>query len=125
LKKISLFGLLLLTAGVVTADCCFNIAQDYPSQNPYTSITFQPSLSSVSPVTISWSTNNSSSCVASGSWQGTLAASGSTTITDVTATSSYTLTCGNQSLTCAPLYKTICYNTNDAVKPSPPVLTVN
>jgi len=49
-----------------------------------------------SSTTITWSSVNASGCTASGSWSGSLAASGSQTITPTTVgTASYTLTCSN------------------------------
>jgi len=44
-------------------------------------------------VTLTWSTINASSCTASGGWSGTKATSGTETITNVTNTTSFTLTC--------------------------------
>jgi subtilisin family serine protease len=49
-----------------------------------------------SSTTITWSSVNASGCTASGSWSGSLAASGSQTITPTTVgTASYTLACSN------------------------------
>jgi hypothetical protein len=53
------------------------------------------SLTSGSSTTLTWSSINTTSCTASGSWSGTLAASGTQTITPATGTESYGLSCAN------------------------------
>jgi len=52
----------------------------------------------VTPVTLSWTTTNASTCIASSAWSGNVATSGSKAISTTTpATYLYTLTCSNQS----------------------------
>lgn len=46
-------------------------------------------------VTLTWTSTNADTCVASGSWSGTQAKSGSTTLGPFTQAKSYTLTCTN------------------------------
>ncbi|MEK7538860.1 MAG: peptidoglycan-binding protein, partial [Patescibacteria group bacterium] len=50
---------------------------------------------------LTWSSTDATSCTASGSWSGTKALSGTQTLSNLTATGTYTLTCGTatQSLT--------------------------
>ena len=43
--------------------------------------------------TLTWSSTNATSCIASGAWSGTKATSGSQALTALTATNNYTLTC--------------------------------
>lgn len=51
------------------------------------------SVLSGSPVTLSWSTTNASSCTASNAWTGSKSTSGSEATANLTATSTFTLTC--------------------------------
>ncbi|MFI4889462.1 MAG: S8 family serine peptidase [Steroidobacterales bacterium] len=52
--------------------------------------------------TLTWSSTNTTSCLASGSWSGTRAASGTQTLTPTTVgTNTYTLSCGNATATSA------------------------
>jgi hypothetical protein len=80
--------------GFVQADAAFALI---PPGAP----TMSTSASSVvlgSPATITWSSINATSCSASGSWSGSLATSGSKTVTpSAVGTAAYTLTCANAS----------------------------
>jgi hypothetical protein len=56
------------------------------------------------PVTLTWSTNpTATSCTASGDWTGSKAASGTQTLTAITASKSYTLTCAFPTTVSVPL----------------------
>lgn len=61
---------------------------------PTVTLTATPT-SGISPlsVTLNWSSTNAVTCAASGGWSGAKALSGTQTITGVTATTTYTLTC--------------------------------
>lgn len=66
-----------------------------PPPTPAPTVTLSASASSVptnSQVTLTWSSQNATSCTASGTWSGAKATSGSEPLT-VTANSAYTLTC--------------------------------
>lgn len=76
-------------------------------------VTFSPSATSVaagSPVTLTWtSTNNATSCYASGQsdWQGTKVASGSATVYPTLSGYSYSLSCSNSAGTSDTKYVTL------------------
>jgi hypothetical protein len=74
--------------------------------------------------TISWSSANATSCTASGSWSGTLAASGSQTITPaVVGTETFTLVCSNLGGPSAAASVSL-DATAALVKPAAPTLTL-
>jgi hypothetical protein len=74
--------------------------------------------------TLTWSSVNAASCTASGNWSGTLAASGSKTITPTTVgTETFTLTCSNAGGTSAASAATLIV-TAALVKPAAPTLTL-
>jgi len=52
-----------------------------------------PQVANGGTVTLTWSTQNATSCVASGGWSGTLATSGTQTSSAITAATTFTLTC--------------------------------
>ena len=61
---------------------------------PTVSLSANPiSISSGASSTLSWSSTNATRCIASGAWSGSKAVSGSETVSNLLATSSYTLTC--------------------------------
>lgn len=62
---------------------------------PTVSLTATPT-TGISPlnVTLTWSSTESQSCVATGGWSGTKAVSGTETVTGLTASRTFTLTCG-------------------------------
>jgi hypothetical protein len=65
-----------------------------PPLLPTLSLTASQSiLTAAGPVTLNWTADNASSCLASGGWSGTQAASGSYNITALTATNTFILTC--------------------------------
>jgi len=74
--------------------------------------------------TITWSSANATSCTASGSWSGTLAAQGTQTITPAAVgTETFTLVCSNLGGTSAPV--SVSLNATAAlVKPPAPTLTL-
>jgi hypothetical protein len=76
------------------------------------------------PTTITWSSANATSCTASGSWSGTLASSGSQTITPaVVGTETFTLICTNLGGPSAAV--SVSLNATAAlVKPPAPTLTL-
>ena len=80
-----LYGLLVLFAGEAYAA-------------PTVTLTAAPT-SGISPVDVvlTWSSTGATSCTASGGWTGTKATSGTQTITGVTASATYTLTCSEGS----------------------------
>jgi mannan endo-1,4-beta-mannosidase len=64
------------------------------SSAPTVSLSATPaSISSGGSATLVWSTNNASSCAASGGWSGSMSTRGSQSIEDITATKTYTLAC--------------------------------
>jgi hypothetical protein len=74
--------------------------------------------------TITWSSSNATSCTASGSWSGTLAISGTKTLTPTSAgTYTYSLTCSNASGTSKPATGTLTV-TAAAGPPAAPTLTL-
>ena len=74
--------------------------------------------------TISWSSANATSCTASGSWSGTLAAQGSQTITpQAIGTETFTLVCSNLGGASAPVSVSL-NATSAVVKPAAPTLTL-
>jgi hypothetical protein len=65
-----------------------------PPPTPTVSLAASPnSVTSNGSSTLTWSSTDASSCVASGAWSGSLAASGSQSSGALTATSSYSITC--------------------------------
>jgi hypothetical protein len=78
--------------GFVQADAAFALV---PPGAPTIS-TSANSVVAGSAATITWSSINATSCIASGSWSGSLAAGGSKAVTpSTTGTATYTLTCAN------------------------------
>jgi hypothetical protein len=74
--------------------------------------------------TISWSSANATSCTASGSWSGTLAATGSQTLTPaVVGTETFTLVCSNLGGPSAPVSVSLAA-TSAVVTPPAPTLTL-
>jgi hypothetical protein len=74
--------------------------------------------------TLAWSSTGATSCMASGAWTGTLAASGSETITPTyVGTQTYTLTCGNAGGQTAAVSATL-NATAQTPKPAAPTLTL-
>ncbi len=68
-----------------------------------------------SPLTITWSSINATSCFSSGGWNGTITPSGTLTFTETTAgTTTFTLTCANAAGTSKPSAVTV------TVAPAPP-----
>ena len=74
--------------------------------SPSVSISASPtSVTSGGGSTLTWSSNNATSCTASGNWSGSKATSGSQKITNITSTSTNTLTCtGNGGSSSATVY---------------------
>jgi hypothetical protein len=73
--------------------------------------------------TITWSSVDAASCTASGSWSGTLATSGTKTLSPTAVgTSTYTLTCANSAGTSTASTATL--NATQAVVPAAPTLTL-
>ena len=73
--------------------------------------------------TITWSSVDAANCSASGSWSGTLATSGTQTVSPTTVGSStYTLTCANSAGVSTA--STVTLNATQAVVPAPPTLTL-
>ncbi len=78
-----------------------------------------------SSTTISWSSVDATSCTAAGSWSGTLATSGSTSITPTAVgTQTFTLTCSNLGGPSAPSSVTLTA-TSKLVPPAAPTLTLS
>ena len=78
--------------GFIQADAALALV---PAGAPTLSLS-EPSVAIGASSTLTWSSVNTQSCTASGSWSGTQATSGSLTITPMAAgTLTYTLTCGN------------------------------
>ncbi|HEY3852240.1 MAG TPA: S8 family serine peptidase [Steroidobacteraceae bacterium] len=83
-----------------------------------------PSVTVGSSTTLAWSSVSATSCTASGAWSGTLATSGSETITPAAVgPQTYTLTCSNLGGSSAPANVTLTA-TPQTVKPAAPTLTL-
>jgi hypothetical protein len=83
-----------------------------------------PSVAVGSSTTIAWSSTNATSCTASGAWSGTLAASGSETITpSAVGPETYSLTCSNLGGPSAAASVTLTA-TAQTVVPAAPTLTL-
>jgi hypothetical protein len=83
-----------------------------------------PSVAVGKSTTLSWSSATATSCTASGSWSGTLAATGSQTITPaVIGTETFTLVCSNLGGPSAPVSVSL-DATAAVVKPPAPTLTL-
>jgi hypothetical protein len=84
--------------GFVQADAAFALI---PPGAP-TLTSSASTVTSGTSLTLTWASINATSCTASGSWSGTLAGSGSQTVTPTTAgTATYDLTCSNAAGTSA------------------------
>ena len=99
------------TLAAATTSVGFNVSYA-PTAAPTVSIAVSPTaIAAGSPATLTWSSTNATACVASGSWTGTKASSGTQSVTPAaTGSYSYVLTCmgnGGQASASAVLSATL------------------
>jgi len=124
--RLFLFFVLLCSTITSYADCCWNIIKDYPPTNSHTTIGASWGPNNIQ---ISWSTNNTTiGCTASSTrsysnWSGKIPTSGTVNIDNINSNDTFTLTCGNQVMTCPGKGINFCSGvTNNLPGPNPPYL---
>lgn len=76
---------------IVKQSCSVIPTVTIKANNAYNSVT----VASGSSVSLSWSSSGATSCVASGDWSGTKSTSGSETVSSITSSRAYNITCSN------------------------------
>ncbi len=79
--------------GFVQADAAFALNPSVPPAPTLTASAISVTLGTT--ITLTWASVNATACTASGGWTGTLATSGTQTVTPASGSSTYTLTCSN------------------------------
>jgi hypothetical protein len=106
---LNLSWLLLAIAGAMALTACGGGGGGDSAAPPppaAVSVTFQSdqtSITSGASVTLTWAAMNATSCVASGSWSGSKAPTGSQTVGPLTQDSNFVLSCSNSSDTALPV----------------------